>query len=116
MALLLWCSSFNTLADVSRRQVQNVTKSSQNVKFLEFHYYIWNHHGKYIQKSTNMPGFALVSNEIGFRIQEFREQRCYHATGLSRRQVQNVTKNSQNVKFLEFHYYVRINVQSVLKY
>ena len=51
-------------ADMSRRQVQNVPKSSKNSNILEFHDHIWNHHEKCIQISTNMPGIGLEICEI----------------------------------------------------
>ena len=31
-----------------------------NVKIVEFHDHIWNHRGKCMQISTNMPGIGLV--------------------------------------------------------
>ena len=48
---------------MSRRQ----SKPSQNLKkvnILEFGDYIWNHHEKFIQISTNMPGISLEICEI----------------------------------------------------
>ena len=36
----------------------------ENVKILEFSDYIWNHHEKCIQISTNMPGIGLLIREI----------------------------------------------------
>ena len=42
----------------------NITKY---VTIVEIHYHIWNHHGKCIQISTNMPGIGAVSYEIGFQ-------------------------------------------------
>ena len=35
--------------------IRNVTHFVKNVKIVEFHYHIWNHHEKCIQISTNMP-------------------------------------------------------------
>ena len=31
---------------------------------MEFHDHTWNHHEKYIQKSTNMPGIGSLIREI----------------------------------------------------
>ena len=31
---------------------------------VEFHYHIWNHCEKYIQRSTNMPGVGSANREI----------------------------------------------------
>ena len=47
-----------------RRQVKNITNLVKNVKIVEFHYHIWNHHEKCIQISTNMPGLGLEICEI----------------------------------------------------
>ena len=44
---------------------------SQNVKILEFHDHIWNHHEKLFQKSTNMPGIGSLIREIDVKITEF---------------------------------------------
>ena len=57
-------------AGVSRRQVQNVTIFPQNVRIIEFQYYIWNQRGKCIQISTNMPGIGSVIREIAFVISQ----------------------------------------------
>ena len=62
----------NSLADVNafhaagecRRQVKKLTYFVKNVEIVEFHYYIWNHHEKYIEISTNMPSIGLVILEI----------------------------------------------------
>ena len=50
-------------ADV--RHVQNVT---QNVKIVEFHYHIWNHHEKCIGISTNMNVIGSLIREIAVEI------------------------------------------------
>ena len=42
---------------LSRRQIHKLVI---NVKMMKFHYYIWNHCEKCIQKSTNLPGIGLV--------------------------------------------------------
>ena len=39
--------------------------------FLKFQDYIWTHHEKYIQISTNMPGNGTVVPIIGFKFWEF---------------------------------------------
>ena len=49
---------FNHAAGEYRRHVKKVTKFVKNVKILEFHDHIWNHHEKCIQISTNMPGIG----------------------------------------------------------
>ena len=36
----------------------------KNVNILEFIVYIWDHHEKYIQIGTNMPGIGLLICEI----------------------------------------------------
>ena len=53
-----------------RRQVENVTNFVKNVNILKFHAYIWNHHEKCIQKSTNMPGIGSIIREIAVKISE----------------------------------------------
>ena len=55
---------------VSRCQVQNqkVHKMLKYGRLIEVHYYILNHNGKLIQKSTNMPGIGL---------EKFEMLRCY---------------------------------------
>ena len=45
---------------MGRRQIQHFHKLFTNVKIIEFHYHIWNRHGKYIQISTNMPGIDVA--------------------------------------------------------
>ena len=42
---------------------------------MKFGDYIWNHHVKCIQISTNMPGIGLVTCEIGFEIEEICEKK-----------------------------------------
>ena len=34
------------------------------IKIIEFHYCIWNHHGKCIQMSANIPGIGSSISEI----------------------------------------------------
>ena len=36
----------------------------KNVNSLEFLDHIWNHHEKYIRKSTNLPGIGSITREI----------------------------------------------------
>ena len=43
---------------------KNEQKFVQNVKIMELYDYIWYHHEKCIQISTNMPGIGLVIPEI----------------------------------------------------
>ena len=43
---------------------QNLTNFVKNVKIVEFHYHILNHHEKCIKISTNMPSIGLVIREI----------------------------------------------------
>ena len=56
-----------------RRQVQNFTKLSKNVKTLEFHDHIWIHHEKCIQISTNMPSIGSLIHEINVKIWERKQ-------------------------------------------
>ena len=42
----------------------NVTNLVKNVKIVECHDHIWNHHDKCIQISTNMPSIGLAIPEI----------------------------------------------------
>ena len=41
-----------------------LTKFVKNVKMMEFHDHIWNHHEECIQISTNMPGIGSLIREI----------------------------------------------------
>ena len=54
-----------------RRHVKNVTNFVKNVNIVEFHDHIWNHRGKCMQISTNMPGIGLVIPEITCEMLEF---------------------------------------------
>ena len=58
-------------AGESRRQVKKLTNCIQNVKIVEFHDHIWNHHEKCNQKSTNMPGIGSLICEIDENIKTF---------------------------------------------
>ena len=49
---------------------KNQTNFVKNVKFVEFHDHIWNHHEKCIQISTNMPGIGSLIHEIAVQISE----------------------------------------------
>ena len=49
---------------------KNVSKCVKNVNILEFHDHIWNHHEKFIQISTNMPGIGSIIREISVKISE----------------------------------------------
>ena len=51
-----------------RRQIQNVTNLVKNVKIVEFHGHMWNHHEKYIQISTNMSVIRSQIREICVKI------------------------------------------------
>ena len=64
-----WSRQINTFhaAGMSRRQSKNVTKVSKNFNILEFFNHIWNHHEKYIQISTSMPGIGSLIREIAVR-------------------------------------------------
>ena len=53
-----------------RRQVKNLTHFVKNVKIVEFHDHIWNHHEKCIQQSTNMPGIGSLIREIDIKMSE----------------------------------------------
>ena len=52
---------------------QQIHKTFKNDNILEFHDYIWNHHEKCIQKSTNMPGIGSLIREIDVKISEILE-------------------------------------------
>ena len=54
-------TTWQAWADDRSKISQNVPK---NLEIIEFHYYIWNHHRKCSQISTNMPGIGLVIIEI----------------------------------------------------
>ena len=49
--------------------VQKCHKFVKIVKILEFRDDIWNHHHKYIQISTNMPGIGSLLHEIHVKLQ-----------------------------------------------
>ena len=53
-----------------RRQVKILTNLVKNVKIVEFHDHIWDHHEKYIQISTNMPGIGSLMSKIHVKITE----------------------------------------------
>ena len=55
---------FSTLQGREQRTGLKVHNISINVNIIEFHYYIWNHHGKCIQISTKSPGIGLEMFEI----------------------------------------------------
>ena len=46
------------------------TFCKKKIKIVELHDHIWNHHEKYIQKSTNMPGIGSLIREIDITISE----------------------------------------------
>ena len=54
--------SINTYhaAGVSRRQLQNVDNILKDFNIVEFLGYIWNHHEKCFQRSTNMLSIGVV--------------------------------------------------------
>ena len=45
----------------------------KNVNILEFLDHIWNHHDKYIQMSTNMPGIGSLIREIDVKMSKFEK-------------------------------------------
>ena len=47
--------------------------SHKNFKILELHEHIWNHHGKCIQISPNMPDIGSLIREIDDNISEILE-------------------------------------------
>ena len=51
----------------------NLTNFVKNVNIVEFHDHIWNHHEKYIEISTNMPGFGSLIREIAVKFQKFEK-------------------------------------------
>ena len=48
--------------------LKKCTNLVKNVKILEFHDLIWNHHEKCIQISTNMPGIGSLIRELDIKI------------------------------------------------
>ena len=54
---------------------QKLNKLGKNVTILEFHDHIWNHHEKYIEISTNMPGIGSVNREITVKMSEMSESK-----------------------------------------
>ena len=58
-----------------RRPVKNLTKFVKNVKIVEFHDHIWNHHEKCIKISTNIPGIGTVNHEIAVKMSEMSESK-----------------------------------------
>ena len=54
-----------------------ITHFVKNVNILEFHGHIWNHHEKYIQQSTNMPGIGSLIREIDITISGIRERKTH---------------------------------------
>ena len=65
----IWYLAFHAAGEC-RRHVKNVTNFVKNVKIVQFHAHIWNHHEKCIQKSTNMPGIGSIIREIAVEISE----------------------------------------------
>ena len=63
----LYINAFHAAGEC-RRQVIDLTYFVKNVNILEFHGHIWNHHEKYIQQSTNMPGVGSLIREIDITI------------------------------------------------
>ena len=59
------------VAGECRRRVKHLTHFVKNVKIVEFHDHIWNHHEICIQISTNMPSIGLVIPEIPCEMLEF---------------------------------------------
>ena len=57
-----------------RRQVKNLTNCVKNVKFVEFYDHVWNHHEKYIEINTNIPGIGSLIHEIAVTISETQTQ------------------------------------------
>ena len=54
---------------MSRQQIKHFgIFFKKKSKISEIYYYIWNHHGKLIQISTNMPSFGSVFREIQFEM------------------------------------------------
>ena len=45
---------------------------SKYFEIIEFHYNIWNRHGKCIRTSTNIPSIGLVIREIRFKNEKLR--------------------------------------------
>ena len=121
----------NHVAGVSRRQVKKFTNVVQNVKFVDFHYHIRNHHEKCIQISINIPSIGFVTPEITREIlrktTQFRSVKpmarvvsvsTNHAAGVSRRHVQNCAAkmSTKNVtQFLNFVTLFGITMRNAFK-
>ena len=60
---------------VSRRYVNKFTNLVKNVKIVEFHCHIRNHHEKCIEISTNMPSIGLIIPELICEMLEFWENK-----------------------------------------
>ena len=67
----------------------------RNVNFLEFHDHIWNHLVIRIQISPNKPDIGSLIRKIDVKISEISEGKL----------IDDRSKISQNVNFLEFHYH-----------
>ena len=57
-----WLSinAFHTTCNCRRQVGQKFNKFGKNVKIVEFHDHIWNHHEKYINISINIPGIGFT--------------------------------------------------------
>ena len=75
--------------------IDDRSKISQNVNFLEFHYHFWNHLVIRIQISPNKPDIGSLIRKIDVKISEISEGKL----------IDDRSKISQNVNFLEFHYH-----------
>ena len=86
---------------------------------IECYYYIWNHHGKCIQTSTNMPGIGLAIRDIFFeKIDQFAKifvklmAACYVLTR---------HPDAASISFLpgcikRCHHYLAISYTIILRY
>ena len=82
--LRVWKSCFTWHASAGRRQIQKITNLKNNVNIVKLHEYIWNHHEKCIQKSTNMPGIGSIIREIDLEKEFEKEKRLLLSTAYAR--------------------------------
>ena len=63
----------------------------ENVKIIEFHYFIWNDHRKCIQINTNMPCIGIVSsgiNQVSFLLEYIMKSSLMPCIGLVIREIE----------------------------
>ena len=79
-------SSQNTLPRGRHEQTTGPTfhKMLKNIKIIEYHYHIWNHHGKCIRISTNMLGIGFLIVKQAFNLKILTtEKRILHGKSIA---------------------------------